>query len=390
LFGSDYKWSVLCTVRNQLSIAAQAAAIGGNVRFVLEDSLWSGPGRFAQSNAEQVRAVGRIIEGLGLSVASPDEAREILQLKGDDRVAFGRPSVREMHSCCASSFLSTHVPNSAKVRYGTSPSSASIGSTASGAKVHSCDADGGAARTWDAPEHIGSLALRERGGAVVSLRDGFYVLDFVSGACRKLVDPDPGNARIRMNDGKVDRQGRFVAGYMDYEERDPICALFRLDPTGAVAKLDDGIVCSNGPCWSPDGRTFYFADTYTREIWAYDYDMETGTAANRQVFCSFPAAGLKGLPDGATVDAEGFVWSVSVYEGKLVRFGPDGKLDRVVGLPVESTTSLSFGGPGLDVAYVTSMARAVKGVKPKEREAGALFAVHGLGVRGLPEPRFAG
>ena len=118
--------------------------------------------------------------------------------------------------------------------------------------------------------------------------------------------------------------------------------------------------------------------------------METGAAANRHVFCSFHAAGLKGLPDGATVDAEGFVWSVSVYEGKLVRFGPDGKLDRVVGLPVESTTSLSFGGPGLDVAYVTSMARAVKGVKPKQREAGALFAVHGLGVRGLPEPRFAG
>jgi hypothetical protein len=84
------------------------------------------------------------------------------------------------------------------------------------------------------------------------------------------------------------------------------------------------------------------------------------------------------------------IWSVSVYEGKLARFAPDGELDRVVGLPVESTTSLSFGGPGLDVAYVTSMARAVKGVSPKEREAGALFAVHGLGVRGLPEPRFAG
>ena len=201
---------------------------------------------------------------------------------------------------------------------------------------------------------------------------------------------DPGKARIRMNDGKVDRRGRFVAGYMDYEERDPICGLFRLDPAGAVAKLDDGIVCSNGPSWSSDGRTFYFADTYTREIWAYDYDEETGSASRRRVFCFFPGLGLKGLPDGATVDAEGFVWSVSVYEGKLVRIAPDGKLDRVVGLPVESTTSLSFGGPGLDVAYVTSMARAVKGVRPKEREAGALFAVHGLGVRGLPEPRFAG
>jgi len=224
----------------------------------------------------------------------------------------------------------------------------------------------------------------------VSLRDGFYALDFSSGASRKLVDPDPGKSRIRMNDGKVDRQGRFVAGYMDYEESDPICSLFRLDPGGAVAKLDEGIVCSNGPCWSPDGRIFYFADTYTRDIWAYDYDLKTGAVSNRRVFCSFPALGLKGLPDGATVDAEGFVWSVSVYEGKLVRLAPDGRLDRIVGLPVESTTSLSFGGPNLDVAYVTSMARAVKGVRPREREAGGLFAVYGLGVQGLPEPRYAG
>ena len=183
-----------------------------------------------------------------------------------------------------------------------------------GAKVNSCDARGGAVRTWDVPDHIGSLALRENGGAVVSLRDGFYAL--ANGACRKLADPDPGKPRIRMNDGKVDRHGRFVADYMDYEERDPICALFRLDPTGAVAKLDDGIVCSNGPCWSPDGRTFHFADTYTREIWAYDYDTTTGAAKNRRVFSSFPAVGLNDLPDGATVDADGFVCSVSVYEGE--------------------------------------------------------------------------
>jgi sugar lactone lactonase YvrE len=259
-----------------------------------------------------------------------------------------------------------------------------------GAKVHSCDASGGDARTWSVPEHIGSLALREKGGAVVSLRDGFYTLDFGTGACRKWVDPDPGKPRIRMNDGKVDRQGRFVAGYMDYEESDPLCSVFRLDPDGSVEKLDDGIVCSNGPCWSPDGRTFYFADTWTRDIWAYDYDTATGKATNRRTFCSFPGSGLKGLPDGATVDSEGFLWSASVYEGKLVRFAPDGSLDRCVGLPVESTTSLSFGGPNLDIAYVTSMARTVKGVPPKEREAGGLFAVYGLGVRGLPEPRFRG
>jgi len=88
LFGGQYKWSVLGAGRNQLPIAAMAAAMGGSVRVGLEDSLWSGPGQLASSNAEQVRAARQIIEGLGLSVASPDEARQILELKGGDRVAF--------------------------------------------------------------------------------------------------------------------------------------------------------------------------------------------------------------------------------------------------------------------------------------------------------------
>ncbi len=141
-----------------------------------------------------------------------------------------------------------------------------------GAKVHSCNATGGERRTWSVPEHIGSLALREGGGAIVSLRDGFYTLDFGTGACCKLVDPDPGKPRIRMNDGKVDRQGRFVAGTWTMRRAIRSAASFDLIRAASVAALDSGIVCSNGPCWSPDGRTFYFADTATREIWAYDYD----------------------------------------------------------------------------------------------------------------------
>ena len=88
LFGNDYHWSVLGAGRNQMPIAAQAAAMGGNVRVGMEDSLWIGPGRLAKSNAEQVVNVRRIIEGLGLEIASSDEAREMLQLKGGDKVAF--------------------------------------------------------------------------------------------------------------------------------------------------------------------------------------------------------------------------------------------------------------------------------------------------------------
>ncbi len=259
-----------------------------------------------------------------------------------------------------------------------------------GNKVHRCDAAGRDRRSWDLPKNIGSMALRETGGAVCSLRDGFYALDFETGALEKIADPDPGQPRLRMNDGKVDRQGRFVAGYMDDEERDPLCKLFRLDPDLSTHELDRDIICSNGPCWSRDGRTFYFADTSRRTIYAYDYDTSTGGVSNKRRFADFEALGLSGFPDGATVDEEDHVWSAEVYRGRLVRLSPDGKLDRVVGLPVASATSISFGGSDLDIAYVTSMARPIDGVLPKEREAGGVFAIHGLGVRGLPEPRFAG
>ena len=177
---------------------------------------------------------------------------------------------------------------------------------------------------------------------------------------------------------------------MDYEERDPIGSLFRLDANGAVASSTTASSARTVHAGVSDGRIFYFADTGRPEIWAYDYDPTSGKPCEPACLRIVSGARLKGFPDGATVDADGFLWSVSVYDGKLVRFSPDGRLDRIVGLPVESTTSISFGGPNLDIAFVTSMARAVRGVKPKEREAGALFSVHGLGVRGVPEPRYAG
>ena len=248
----------------------------------------------------------------------------------------------------------------------------------------------GGRRCWPLPERVGSIALRQGGGAVCSLRSGFHALDFATGRVTLLAAVGETHPRTRINDGKVDRQGRFVAGSMDEGETDPLCSLYRLDPGGRVSELDRGIVCSNGPCWSLDGRTLYFADTTRKLIYAYDYSVETGDVGLRRVFADFARLGLPGYPDGATVDAEGGVWRCAVCRGRLLRFTPDGVLDRVVGLPVESATSVTFGGPDLDVAFVTSMARPIGGVPPREREAGMLFAVHGLGVRGVPEPRFAG
>jgi len=257
-----------------------------------------------------------------------------------------------------------------------------------GPTVHRADAKGGNRKSWAMPEPIGSLALREKGGAVVSLRSGFHFLDFDSGEVTRINEAHPDELRPRMNDGKVDRQGRFVAGSMDFHETHPVGKLFRLDPDLSVHTLDTGIVCSNGPCWSPDGKIFYFTDSYTRAIWAYDYDTETGKVCSRRTFASFDKVG--GYPDGATVDAEGYVWSVAVYASRLVRFDPNGVVDRIVGLPAFSVTSVIFGGPNLDVAYITSMARPYNGEYHQEREAGMTFAVYGLGVKGIPEPRFKG
>ena len=258
-----------------------------------------------------------------------------------------------------------------------------------GPAVYRMDPGGGDRKRWSLPEPIGSLALRKDGrGALLALKSGFHFLDFESGEVNRINETHPGELRPRLNDGKVDPYGRFICGSMDFQEQAPVGKLFRLDPDLSLHVLDDGIICSNGPCWSPDGDTLYFADTTIRTIYAYGYDLETGAVTSRRVFTTFDK--LRGLPDGATVDAEGFLWSVEVYSGRLIRFDPNGVVDRIVGLPVQSATSITFGGPNLDIAYVTSMARPMGNEYHREREAGCLFAVYGLGVRGRPEHRFAG
>ena len=253
--------------------------------------------------------------------------------------------------------------------------------------LHSVNESGGDMKTWPMPEHIGACALRKDGGAVVALRSGFFALDHATGEVELISETHPGELRPRFNDGKTDRQGRFVAGTMDYQEEGPVAKLFRLDPDLTVAVLDREIICSNGPCFSPDGRTMYFADSFRKTVFAYDYDIATGNVLSRRIFASF--ADFQGYPDGMTVDSEGYVWVVEVYSGRLVRFDPAGALDRVVGLPVFSTTSIMFGGPDLDVAYITSMARPFGNRYHHELEAGMVFAIHGLGVTGMPETRFA-
>lgn len=256
-------------------------------------------------------------------------------------------------------------------------------------RVFRATADGREIRSWDVPMKIGSMALRKDGsGAVVSLQRGFHLLDFATGDVTLIHDPEPDKPANRLNDGKVDRRGRFFAGSMDTMEEGPSGGLYRLDPDFSVTRIDSGIICSNGPCWSPDDRTFYFADTWTGEIWAYDYDIATGAATNRRTFTRVDTS-KGGAADGSTVDTEGYLWNALVYDGRLVRYAPDGSIDRIIDMPVKKITSVMFGGPKLDTLYVTSMAKPPLPRFPGDGVLrGSLFAITGLGVTGVPEPRF--
>jgi len=249
---------------------------------------------------------------------------------------------------------------------------------------------------WSLSHDVGALALRKGGGAVLALDDGFYFFDFESGKLDLIQLVDADQPRTRLNDGKCDRRGRFIAGGMDDKEELKICGLWRLDADLKVTKLDGGIICTNGPCWSPDDKTFYVADSFQGEFWAYDYDLEAGTLSNKRVFASFK--GDPGVADGSTVDAEGCLWNAQVIGGDLVRYAPDGSVERRIGMPVKNLTSVMFGGDKLDELYVTSMARVkhpavhdlfAKQMKPQFL-AGSLFRITGLGIQGVPEPRFAG
>lgn len=258
------------------------------------------------------------------------------------------------------------------------------------------DPRSGKVENWNLDHDVGALALRKGGGAVMALDDGFYFYDYDQGKLDLITLIDADNPRTRLNDGKCDRRGRFFAGGMDDKEELKNCAIWRLDPDLKVTKVDEGIICSNGPCWSPDNKTFYFADTFQKEYWAYDYDIETGALSNKRVFADLH--GEPGVADGSTVDAEGCLWNAQVIGGDLVRYAPDGSVERRIGMPVKNLTSVTFGGPNLDEIYVTSMARVkhpavhelfAKQAKPQFM-AGGLFRITGLGIKGLPEPRFAG
>ena len=232
----------------------------------------------------------------------------------------------------------------------------------------------------------GALALAEDGTLVVAAGAGWFLLDEASGELTKLAEIKTPLPDMRMNDGVVDPAGRFWAGTMHMPaEREPVGTLYAFDGNNAVARID-GLRTQNGCAISPDGRTFYLADSHPEvcTIWAFDFDAATGVLENRRVFHK-PA---RGRPDGASVDAEGCYWFAAVDGGRIVRLDPAGNEIVAIELPVSRPTKPVFGGADLSTIFVTSMSAGLDAAQfEREPLAGSVFAIE-TGVRGFAQPRF--
>jgi L-arabinonolactonase len=251
------------------------------------------------------------------------------------------------------------------------------------------DPASGALERWPLPERLCSMALTEDDGRLLlALASGLAFFDLRTGELARICAVEAHLRSTRLNDGRVDRQGRFVFGVFNQDEnpKHPIGGFYRLNRDLSLERLPlGGVAIANSICFSPDGRTMYYADSATREIRCCDYDA-SGEVSNLRVFATRDAA--PGDPDGSTIDAEGFLWSTRWGAGQVVRFAPDGSVDRVFALPAPQPTCPAFGGPGLDVLYVTT---ATVGLSPAQLAAapgsGGVFARQ-VGIRGLPEERF--
>ena len=242
--------------------------------------------------------------------------------------------------------------------------------------------DGNLAHWPLAGNTIGSLAVCESGRLVLAMDRGFYRFDPADGSLEPLVEPLAANAGMRFNDGKVDHYGRFVTGAMNLDgSTQPRCALYRLDGDGQVVRLLDGFFCCNGPGFSVDGKTLYISGRREGLIEACDY-REHGTPGETREFASAPN------PDGATVDAEGYLWSAQWDAQCLLRFDPDGALDHRIDIPGQVVTSLMFGGPELDLIFVTTLGIEAWHTRPESPRAGATLVIANSGFRGRPEPTF--
>ena len=236
--------------------------------------------------------------------------------------------------------------------------------------------------------HVGTVVPRQCGGLVCAVDDGFVAVDD-DGRVTRLAHVEADIPTNRMNDGKCDSSGRLWAGTMPYDTVSPgVGALYRLDPDLSVHTMLRGITVSNGISWSLDDTLMYYIDSPTRHVDVFDFDAALGTISNRRVLIDM--TGEIGVPDGMTVDAEGYLWVAIAGGGQVRRYAPDGRRDRVIKFPASLTSACAFGGPHLTDLYVTSISLSLSSHDlEKQPHAGGLFRTR-PGPRGLPSKAFSG
>ena len=247
----------------------------------------------------------------------------------------------------------------------------------------------GETRSWPMPERLCCFALTGSDDRLLlGLESGLAFFTFSTGAVKRICAVEAHLPATRLNDGRCDRQGRFVFGMCSEDE--PKAALggfYRLNLDLSLERLPIGTaVIANSICFSLDGRRMYFADSATRAIRYAPYNPCSGEVGQPRAFVAADAA--PGEPDGACIDAEGFLWSARWGAGQVVRFAPDGSIDRVVQLDAPQPTCPAFGGPGLSTLFVST---AHQGMTARDRAAAPLSGAllrRTLDVRGLPEARF--
>ena len=260
-----------------------------------------------------------------------------------------------------------------------------------GATINRFDPQSGKNKVWNLPAVPGCFAFRDGGGAVIAARDGFYDIDFATGNIKSLMEAAHDPKLYRFNDGRTDRQGRLWVGTVRadlYDESTPVeNAFYRFDGR-SVDEVISPIGIANGTAFSPDGKIMYRAETQDRRILAYDFDPAAGTPSAERLFAKVPDE--LGMPDGATVDAEGAYWAAlpaGPQGGGVGRFTPDGRLDLHFAVPAPISTMIAFGGPNMSTLYITS-GRLEEYMKYKAPEdAGSIYAVE-TNFRGVPETKF--
>uniref|UniRef100_A0A8C5P9A7 Regucalcin n=1 Tax=Leptobrachium leishanense TaxID=445787 RepID=A0A8C5P9A7_9ANUR len=242
---------------------------------------------------------------------------------------------------------------------------------------------------------VGSLGLRKSGGYVLAMGTSFSALDWKDKKVTTLACVDEDKPNNRFNDGKVDPNGRFLAGTMSQEIRPAVVernqgSLYTLFPDHTVLKHFDMVDISNGVDWSLDHKTLYYIDSLSYAVDALDYDVRTGKSSNRRHVYKLEEG--EGIPDGMCIDAEGKLWVACYNGGRVIRIDPQtGKRLQTVKLSVDKTTSCCFGGADYSEMYVTT---ACDGMDEEQRQrqpqSGGIFKITGLGVKGIPPNEFAG